>query len=99
MEHTVVVSVLVVVGALLLAVLGLLLLAILLVGHGGSLGINLLLWRILERKAFDTSRSQKSARFRIIWMWTNQSGPVFRSLDHSRPIRFEYLGNVTCLVQ
>ena len=50
-ERTVVVSVLVVVGALLLAVLGLLLLAILLVGHGGSLGVNLLLRRILQRSA------------------------------------------------
>ena len=42
-EHTVVVSVLVVVGALLLAIL--------LVGHGGSLGVNLLLRRILQRSA------------------------------------------------
>ena len=50
-KHTVVVSVLVVIGALLLAVLGLLLvLAILLVGHRGALGVNLLLGGILRRK-------------------------------------------------
>ena len=57
-EHTVVISVLVVIGALLLAVLGLLLLAILLVGHGGSLGINLLLRGILQR----TVHEQQEAR-------------------------------------
>ena len=60
-EHTVVVSVLVVVGALLLAVLGLLLLAILLVGHGGALGVNLLLWGILERKVHEVSRSEQES--------------------------------------
>ena len=52
-KHTVVVSVLVVIGALLLAVLGLLLvLAILLVGHRGALGVNLLLGGILRRKVW-----------------------------------------------
>ena len=51
--HTVIVSVLVVIGALLLAVLGLLLvLAILLVGHRGALGVNLLLGGILRRKVW-----------------------------------------------
>ena len=50
-KHTVVIYILVVVGALLLAVLGLILaLAILLVGHRGALGVNLLLGGILRRK-------------------------------------------------
>ena len=50
-KPTVVVYILVVVGALLLAVLGLILaLAILLVGHGGALGVNLLLGGILRKK-------------------------------------------------